>query len=76
MEDAESSPSMEVRSTKRARLQDLDASRLNGSSLAAEAAVPTGRQPTMHTEALRSVLKGVQHIHLFCACLVRCSEEY
>ena len=60
MTDAEESPGLEVRSTKRARLQNLDISRIDGGSYLAEAAVPASKQPALHTKALRSVLKGEQ----------------
>ena len=71
MDDAEDSPNMEIRSAKRARLQDLDPSQHNGSAHPAEAALPENRQPAMHTKALRSVLKGKHSSafeHLSCAC--------
>lgn len=69
MDDAEDSPS--ARSAKRARLQDLDTSQLDGGSHSAEATVPASRQPAMHTKALRSVLKGAHSsafVQLFVAC--------
>lgn len=58
MDEAEDSPSEEVRLPKRARLEDLGALRFSGGSRPAEAAIPSNRQPAMHTKALRSVLKG------------------
>lgn len=57
MDDADSL-SMDVRSVKRARLEDLEASQINGGSLSAQAAMPANKQPAVHTKALRSVLKG------------------
>ena len=67
MADAEDSPKVEIRSTKRARLERLDTPQLDGCSRPAEAAVPVSRQPAMHTEALRSVLKGA-HRPVFVSC--------
>ena len=58
MDEVEDIPNMDVRLAKRARLEDLDASQLNGSSHSTEVTVPASRPPALHTKALRSVLKG------------------
>ena len=58
-DDADDIPSTDVRSAKRARLQDLGTSHINEGSCQIEAAVPASRAPALHTTALRSVLKGV-----------------
>ncbi|KAL3146345.1 hypothetical protein ABBQ32_003036 [Trebouxia sp. C0010 RCD-2024] len=57
MDDAGDGSSIEVRSAKRARLEDLKSSPQTGGFDTAEAAFPASRQPPIHTKALRSVLK-------------------
>ena len=77
MDDAEDSATLEKRSPKRARLQDLDASQLNRGSYSAEATAPASRQPAVHTRALRSVLKGTRNSSLCMfgfSTLLRCTE--
>lgn len=59
MDEAEESPSAEVRSAKRARPGNLNASQLQQGLHSAEAALPASTQPA-HTKALRSVLKGTR----------------
>ena len=70
MDDTEDSPSMEVRSAKRPRLEGLATSQLKEGSRLAEAAVPISKEPAMHTKALRSVLKGA-YSPAFDACSLR-----
>ena len=62
MDIAFDSANVEVRSAKRARLEELDTApttHLHQGSHSAEPAVFASRQPAVHTKALRSVLKGV-----------------
>ena len=58
MDEVENSPVLEARAVKRPRSENAETQQLNGSSHHSQTAVPAGKQPPLHTKALRSVLKG------------------
>ena len=70
MDEVENSPVLEARAVKRPRSEDAETQQLNGSSHHSQTALPAGKQPPMHTKALRSVLKGTLFYRWVCVLII------